>query len=277
MKIRLASWNVNSLKVRLPQVLDWLERSGADALAIEETKTTDDAFPAAAFAEAGFWCRYAGQRTYNGVAIVGRKSRWAEPRRAILSIPGYPDEQKRFIALDLLPAPAAGPADASEGAFAPLRFCCGYFPNGMAVGSSKYLYKLDWLAALARSLRGMLAENPRLVLGGDFNIAPEDRDLWNPAAWAGQTPCSAPEREAFRRLLSLGLADSFRLFDEPGESYSWWDYRQSGFERNHGMRIDMLLVSKALAPAVSGAAIDAAPRANPQPSDHAPVTVDLNL
>lgn len=272
MKIRLASWNVNSLKVRLPQVLDWLERSGTDALAIEETKMTDDAFPAEAFAERGFWCRFAGQRTYNGVAVIGRRSRFAEPAAFISGIPGYPDDQKRFLALDLLPADAS---DAWSGA--PIRFCCGYFPNGMAVGSSKYLYKLDWLAALSRTLRAMLAENPRLVLGGDYNIAPEDRDLWNPAAWAGQTPCSAPERETFRRLLSLGLSDSFRLFGEPAESYSWWDYRQSGFEKNHGMRIDMLLVSEALKPWVANAAIDAGPRANPQPSDHAPVLVDLKV
>ncbi len=267
--LRFASWNVNSLKVRLPQVLDWLHSSGTDALVIEETKLVDDAFPKAEIEAAGFDVIFTGQKTYNGVALLARRDRLTlvDP---VLNLPGYPDEQKRFIAATLIPKAANGQPAAD-----PIRFCGAYFPNGMAVGSGKYLYKLDWIAHLERTLRAFLKETPRLVLGGDFNIAPEDRDLWDPIGWSGKILCSAPEREAFRSLLEAGFVDSFRLFEQPEGAYSWWDYRQQGFERNHGLRIDFLLLSQALEPLALNAGIDTAPRANPQPSDHAPVTVTL--
>lgn len=264
-RLRFASWNVNSLKVRLPQVLDWLALSGADALVMQETKMTDDVFPAAAFNAAGFDVVFTGQKTYNGVALAVKRSVLRTPEAVELGLPGYPDAQKRFVSALL--TPVAGDD--------PIRFCGGYFPNGQEVGSNKYLYKLDWISVLTRHLKALLAENPRLILGGDFNIAPADADVWNPAAWEGRILCSAPERAALSRLLSLGLCDSFRLFEQPAATFSWWDYRQSGFEKNHGLRIDLLLVSDALAGAVRNAAVDARPRANAQPSDHAPVTVDL--
>ena len=187
----------------------------------------------------------------------------------MLGLSGWPDPQKRFISALL--SPLAAPEQP------PIRFCGGYFPNGQAVGSSKYLYKLDWIAVLERTLKTYLADTPRLVLGGDFNIAPADADVWNPEAWRGKILCSEPERKALERLFALGLYDSFRLFTQPAERFSWWDYRQSGFERNHGLRIDLLLVSEALKGAVESASIDDGPRGNPQPSDHAPVMLDLSL
>lgn len=267
-RLRLASWNVNSLKVRLPQVLDWLESAKIDALVMQETKTTDDVFPQTAFAEAGFDVFFLGQKTYNGVALCSRQTT-VKTSDVVLGLPGWPDPQKRFISALL--SPLAAPEQP------PIRFCGGYFPNGQAVGSSKYLYKLDWIAVLERTLKTYLADTPRLVLGGDFNIAPADADVWNPEAWRGKILCSEPERKALERLFALGLYDSFRLFTQPAERFSWWDYRQSGFERNHGLRIDLLLVSEALKGAVESASIDDGPRGNPQPSDHALVMLDLSL
>ena len=264
-QLRLASWNVNSLKVRLPQVLDWLALSGSDVLVLQETKLTDELFPKEAFEEAGFDVVFTGQKTYNGVALVTRRSTFNVPEAVELNIPGYPDDQKRFVSAVL--APLAGGE--------PLRFCGAYFPNGQEIGTSKYLYKLDWISTLTRHLRHLLEENPRLVLGGDFNIAPAEADTWNPAYWEGKILCSPAERAALRRLEGLGLRDSFRLFEQPAETFSWWDYRQSGFEKNHGLRIDLMLVSEALAPAVKSAGIDSRPRGNAQPSDHAPATLLL--
>lgn len=267
--LRFASWNVNSLKVRLPQVLDWLEASRTDAVVLQETKLVDELFPREAIEAAGYDVVFTGQKTYNGVALLARREKFALAE-TVLNLPGYPDEQKRFVAATLTPKTAAGAA-------APIRFCGAYVPNGMAVGSGKYLYKLDWLAQLERTMRAFLAETPNLILGGDFNIAPASRDLWDPVGWADGILCSGPEREAFASLLGAGLADSFRLFEQPEGAYSWWDYRQQGYERNHGLRIDCLLVSSALVPNVCAAAIDTAPRGNAQPSDHAPVTVDIAL
>lgn len=265
-RIRLATWNVNSIKVRLPQVLDWLERARVDALVMQETKSTDEAFPREAFEAAGFDVLFSGQKTYNGVALCTRRDALSvsEPE---CGIPGYADPQRRFISALLTPK-AGGES---------LRFCGAYFPNGAAVGASKYLYKLDWIAALERHLKAQLERTPRLVLGGDFNIAPEDADLWDPELWRGRILCSAAERSAYRRLLDLGLADAFRRFPQAPETFSWWDYRQSGFEKNRGLRIDLLLVSEALLPRLAASAIDAGPRANPQPSDHAPATADIDL
>lgn len=268
-KITLASWNVNSLKVRLPQLIDWLDASKADAVVLQETKLTDDAFPAGMLAAAGYDAVFTGQKTYNGVALLTRRETMEAPAQTDLNMPGYPDEQKRLVAATLRPRGA--PEETS------LRFVGAYFPNGMAPGSWKYLYKLDWLRALRRYLERSLETSPRLVLGGDFNIAPADIDVWDPAGWADGVLVSAPERDAFCSLLSLGLFDSFRAVHPKDEAYSWWDYRFHAFENNHGLRIDHLLVSEALKPALSDARIDETPRSNLQPSDHAPVTVTLTL
>lgn len=264
-QLRLASWNVNSLKVRLPQVLEWLELSRTDALVLQETKLTDDLFPMEAFLEAGFDAVFTGQKTYNGVALISRRSTVRTPEAVELNIPGYPDDQKRFVSALLTPV-AGGE---------PIRFCGAYFPNGQEIGTSKYLYKLDWISTLSRHLRALLEASPRLILGGDFNIAPAEADTWNPAYWEGKILCSPAERAALRRLEALGLRDSFLLFSQPAETFSWWDYRQSGFEKNHGLRIDLMLVSDALVPFVKEAAVDPRPRGNAQPSDHAPATLLL--
>ena len=268
--ITLASWNVNSLKVRLPQVLAWLGETKADAAVLQETKLADGLFPAEACEAAGYRALYFGQKTYNGVALLARKDVFEDFSESDVDrgIPGYPDEQKRLIAATL----RVRGAPESEA----IRFVGGYFPNGTEPGSSKYLYKLDWLRALAGYLRKSLAAHPRLVIGGDFNIAPQDIDVWDPAGWKGKILVSDPERAAFAHLLRLGLSDSFRLLHPAeGGQYSWWDYRMKGFESNHGLRIDHLLVSDALKPEVAAAGIDRRPRGNAQPSDHAPVTVTI--
>jgi len=255
--MKLATWNVNSLKVRLPHVLDWLAATQADVLCLQETKMEDRVFPFAELEAAGYHAAHNGQKTYNGVAILARGT--LEDVR--YNIPGFADEQKRVIA-----ATVNG-----------LRIVCAYMPNGQAVGSDKYDYKLRWLAALAGCLREELQRWPQLVLLGDYNIAPEDRDVHDPAAWKDQILCSEPERAAFRQLLDLGLADAFRLFEQPEKIYSWWDYRQMGFRLNRGMRIDHILLSQPLAATCSACVIDKAPRKLERPSDHAPVIATLEL
>ena len=199
------------------------------------------------FREAGFDAVFTGQKTYNGVALVTRKSTVSGLEAVELNIPGYPDDQKRFVSALITPAAGGDP----------IRFCGAYFPNGQEIGTSKYLYKLDWISTLSRHLKKLLEASPRLILGGDFNIAPAEADTWNPAYWEGKILCSPAERGALKRLEALGLRDSFRLFSQPAETFSWWDYRQSGFEKNHGLRIDLMLVSDALVPLVKEAAIDA--------------------
>jgi len=253
--MRLAAWNVNSLKVRLDQVLAWLARHRPDALCLQETKLEDANFPVDAFREAGWHVAYTGQKTYNGVAIVSPHA----IRDVQTGIPGLADEQKRLI---------AGTVD-------DVRVVCAYMPNGQAVGSDKYAYKLAWLRALHDWLRGELGAHAHLALLGDYNIAPEDRDVHDPALWAGQVLCSEPEREAFRRLLALGFADSFRLFEQAPATFSWWDYRQGGFRRNLGLRIDHVLLNPALAARCTAAGIDVAPRRHERPSDHAPVWAEI--
>lgn len=233
--ITFASWNVNSLKVRLPQLLDWLKASGVDAIVLQETKLTDDVFPVRAIEEAGYDVVFAGQKTYNGVALLSKRSVFLPPQDVLLALPGFPDDHKRFVAATLT----------AKDAGRPIRFIGGYFPNGMTPGSWKYLYKLDWLAALSKHLRDALAQCPDVVLGGDFNIAPEDADVWTRGA-KGRHSGERPERAAFRELLKLGFTDSFRLLSDETARYSWWDYRMKGFENNHGLRIDHLLVSEAL-------------------------------
>ncbi|MEY8688987.1 MAG: exodeoxyribonuclease III [Leptothrix sp. (in: b-proteobacteria)] len=258
--MRLATWNVNSLAVRLPQLLAWLEQQQPDAAVLQETKLTDDKFPAAELAAAGWQAAWFGQKTYNGVALLSRT-----PIEAVQhNIPGFDDPQARVIAATL-----AGPQGA------PLRVVGGYFPNGQAPDSDKFIYKMAWLKALQGWLAGQLAEYPDLVLMGDFNIAPEDRDVFDPVAWAGQIHCTPEERGHFQALLGLGLVDAFRLFEQPPKIWSWWDYRNLAFRKNQGLRIDHILVSQALKSRVSACNVDKAPRKNERPSDHAPVIVEL--
>ena len=259
--MKLATWNVNSLAVRLPQVLDWLTTNPVDALVLQETKLTDDKFPRAEIEAAGYAVQWFGQKTYNGVALLSR----APAGDVAKNIFGFADEQARVIAGTL----------AAEGG--DLRVIGAYFPNGQAPGSEKFEYKMQWLRALRDWLREQLAAHPRLVLMGDFNIAPEDRDVHDPVLWAGQIHCTPEEREHFRQLVGLGLVDAFRLFEQPPKSWSWWDYRNLAFRKNQGLRIDHILVSAALQPAVSACAIDKLPRKNERPSDHAPVVVELAL
>ena len=249
--MKLATWNVNSLKVRLPQLLEWLETQQPDVVCLQETKLEDHNFPHAEIEAAGYQVAFSGQKTYNGVALLARET----PQDIVCGNPHFPDPQKRLIA-----ATVNG-----------IRVICAYIPNGQALDSDKYVYKLAWLDALQIWLGEELAANPQLALAGDFNIAPEDRDVHNPAAWAGQILCSAPERNAFQHMLDLGLKDSFRLFEQPEKSFSWWDYRMLGFQKNQGLRIDHILLSTPLATRCTAAGIDREMRKRERPSDHAPV------
>jgi len=250
--MKLASWNVNSLNVRLPHVLDWLRSQQPDALCLQELKLEDAKFPLAAIEDAGYHAVFDGQKTYNGVAILSR----SRPEDVSKGMPGFADEQKRVIA-----ATVNG-----------LRVICIYVPNGQSLESDKYQYKLRWLEALAGYMKQQIADYGEVALLGDYNIAPEDRDVHDPKAWEGQVLCSAPERAALQKLMALGLKDSFRLFDQPDKSYSWWDYRMNGFRRNLGLRIDHILLTEPVAARCESAAIDLAPRKLERPSDHAPVT-----
>ena len=255
--MKLATWNVNSLKVRLPHLLDWLASQQPDVVCLQETKTEDANFPLAAIEAAGYRAAVSGQKTYNGVAILSREAlSEVQP-----GIPGFEDEQKRVLA-----ATVSG-----------VRVVCAYVPNGQSVGSEKFEYKLRWLAALESWLREELLRAPRLALLGDYNIAPEDRDVHDPKLWEGQVLVSEPERRAFGRLLSLGLKDSFRLFPQADKSFSWWDYRMGAFRPNRGLRIDHIMLPSELAGKCVSCAIDPAPRKLERPSDHAPVIANLQL
>jgi exodeoxyribonuclease-3 len=253
--MKLATWNVNSLAVRLPQLLDWLAANPVDAIVLQETKITDDKFPHAPIEAAGYEVQWFGQRTYNGVAMLSR----TPATDVVRNIPGFVDEQARVIA----------------GTVGGFRVVNGYFPNGQAPDSDKFTYKMRWLQALHDWLQGELQQHERLVLLGDYNIAPEDRDVYDPVAWAGQIHCTPQEREHFRQLLALGLHDAFRLFEQPPKSWSWWDYRNLAFRKNQGLRIDHVLISEALKPRVTACTIDKLPRKNERPSDHAPVVVEI--
>ncbi len=255
--MKLATWNVNSLNVRLPQVLDWLAANQPDALCLQETKLTDDKFPRADIAAAGYQAQWFGQKTYNGVALLTKSA----ATDVLKNIPGFDDEQARVI---------AGTVDG-------VRVIGAYFPNGEAPDSAKFQYKMKWLEALRDWVRAELASHPKLALLGDYNIAPEDRDVYDPVAWFGQIHCTTEERDHFQQLLSIGMVDAFRLFDQPPKSWSWWDYRNLAFRRNQGLRIDHILVGEALKPQVTACVIDKAPRKNERPSDHAPVWVELNI
>lgn len=255
--LKIATWNVNSLRVRLPQVLNWLKDQQPDMLALQETKMADAEFPNGELETLGYRAVFSGQKTYNGVALLSR----LPATDVVTELPGLDDPQKRVLGATI----------------GWLRVLNLYVPNGQSVGTDKYHYKLDWLSKLAEYLPTELATYPQLVILGDFNIAPEDRDVHDPAAWAGQVLCSEPERAALRRLLDLGLADTFRLFDQDDNLFSWWDYRAAAFRRNLGLRIDLILASSALASACTGCRIDKAPRRLERPSDHAPVIAEFTI
>ena len=275
--VRIAAWNVNSLKVRLPQVLRWLQdqekaKQPIDALCLQELKLTDDKYPHKELEDAGYLSLAAGQKTYNGVAIILRKAALAPIAsdtetaflKPIRNIPNHIDEQQRILAATVCFAGTQ-----------PMRLVSAYFPNGQSPESDKFQYKLSWLNALQTWLREELGQNQRLALLGDFNIAPADEDVHDPKAWEGQNLVSPPERDAFQELIKLGLADSFRMFDQAPKTFSWWDYRMMGFRRNAGMRIDHILLSEALKEKCSASTVDKEPRTWEQPSDHAPVIATI--
>lgn len=253
--MKLATWNVNSLTVRLPHVLDWLAANQPDVLCLQETKQEDSKFPYAALEEAGYHAVHNGQKTYNGVAIIS-----PHPIENVhLDLPDFADTQKRIIAATI------------QG----VRVICAYVVNGQSVDSDKYQYKLNWLGVLHAWVKEELRQHDKLALLGDYNIAPDDRDCHDPVAWQGQVLVSPPEREAFQQLLALGLHDSFRLFNEEAGQFSWWDYRMAAFRRNKGLRIDHILISEALKPLCQSCIIDKAPRKLERPSDHTPVVLTL--
>jgi len=255
--MKIASWNVNSLRVRLPHVLDWLDSQQPDLLGLQETKTIDDAFPADEIREAGYEVLYSGQKTYNGVAILSKQP----GEDVITDLPGLDDPQRRVLAAT----------------FGDVRFINLYVPNGSEVGSEKYAYKLDWLQKLHDYLQEQLQQHEKLVMVGDFNIAPEDADVHDSEKWHDCILVSEPERAALQGMLDLGLQDTFRLFEQAEKSFSWWDYRAAGFRRNHGLRIDLVLASEAMCAQCQASMIDKEPRKLERPSDHAPVFADFDL
>ena len=253
--MKLATWNVNSLTVRLPQVLDWLSANPVDVLVLQELKMTDDKFPTDAFTQAGYHSHGFGQKTYNGVAILSR----TPATNVVRNIPGFSDDMSRVISADV----------------GDLRVIGAYFPNGQEPGSDKFEYKMSWLKGLRDWVRAELVAHPKLVLMGDYNITFDDDDVWDPVGLKDTIHCTDEERYHLNALIALGLHDAYRLFPQEAKSYSWWDYRDAGFRRNRGMRIDHILVSNALKPQVRGCVIDKTPRKNERPSDHAPVVVEL--
>ena len=259
--MKLATWNVNSLKVRLPHLIEWLAQARPDVLCLQELKLEDAKFPHAELQAAGYHSAVSGQKTYNGVAILSR----APLADVVKNIPGFADEQSRVIAATL---------DTPAGA---IRLVNGYFVNGQAPGTEKFEYKMSWLRGLRDWLREELAAHPQLVLLGDFNIAPEDRDSYDPEGLRETIHHTTEERDHFRQLMGLGLVDSFRLFEQPEKSFSWWDYRMLGYQKNRGLRIDHILVSEPLRSRVAACSIDRAPRKREKPSDHAPVTIELSI
>ncbi|MGA8204212.1 MAG: exodeoxyribonuclease III [Woeseiaceae bacterium] len=255
--MKIASWNVNSMKVRLPHVLEWLAAAEPDVLVLQEIKQQTDAFPADVLDEAGYRSLANGQKTYNGVATVS-KTGIAEP---VIELPGLDDPQRRVLATTI----------------GGVRVINLYVPNGQAVGSDKYDYKLRWLATLREFLEAELAAHDKLVVLGDFNIAPADEDVYDPVAWGDEVLCSKRERAALRALLELGLTDTFRQFEQPEKTFSWWDYRAAGFRRNAGLRIDLILASPALAGRCTASYVDKEPRSWERPSDHAPVIAEFDV
>jgi exodeoxyribonuclease-3 len=255
--MKIASWNVNSLKVRLPQVLEWLERADPDVLALQETKLTDENFPVEDINRAGYQVVYSGQKTYNGVAVLARD----KLENPVTTIPGLDDPQKRVLAVNV----------------GELRVLNLYVVNGQDVGSDKFRYKLHWLNAVKTFIHHQLEHHKYLVVLGDFNIAPDDRDVYDPEIWHEKILCSSEERARLREILELGLVDSFRRFNSEGGHYSWWDYRAAGFRRNLGLRIDLILGSDKLMETATAAGIDREPRGWERPSDHTPVWTEFEL
>ncbi|HEX5489488.1 MAG TPA: exodeoxyribonuclease III [Rhodanobacteraceae bacterium] len=254
--MRIASWNVNSLKVRLPHVEQWCRGAQPDVLALQETKLGDDKFPREAIEALGYQAAFSGQKTYNGVAILAR----GPLTDVVAGVPGFGDPQRRVLA-----ATVGG-----------VRIVNLYVVNGQSVGSEKYIWKLEWLAMVTEYLRAELQRHGKVVVLGDFNIAPDDRDVHDPDAWRGQILCSEPERAALGTILNLGFVDSFRAFVEDPGHFSWWDYRQAAFRRNLGLRIDLILASGALRESMTAVSIDRTPRTWERPSDHTPVILDLD-
>lgn len=253
--MKIASWNVNSLKVRLPHLEAWCQAAAPDVVALQEIKMESKAFPHDAMRALGYECVVSGQKTYNGVAILSR----SPATDVVTDIPGFVDEQRRIIAATI------------NG----LRVVNLYVVNGQDTSSDKYRYKLDWLAAVTAWLAAEIQRYPDMVVLGDFNIAPDDRDVHDPEAWFEQVLCTTAERDAFKRILTLGLHDSFRTQQDEGGHFSWWDYRAAAFRRNLGLRIDLVLVSSALRERIRGVGIDREPRSWERPSDHAPAWVEL--
>ena len=258
--MKITTWNVNSLTARLQHVLDWTPANPVDALCLQELKLTEDKFPHEALSEAGYaHCAVFGQKTYNGVAILSR-----HPLRDVVrNINGFSDEHSRVIAATV------------DGPGGEVRLINGYFVNGQEPGSEKFEYKMSWLRGLHDYVRDELATHPRLILLGDFNIVPQDRDSYDPVGLRETIHHTTQERDHFRKLIELGLHDSFRMFEQPEKSYSWWDYRMLGYQKNRGLRIDHILVSHSLQPQVKSCSVDRTPRKWQKPSDHAPVTVEI--
>jgi len=254
--MKIASWNVNSLNVRLPHLTTWLAEAQPDIVALQETKMEDSKFPREAIEATGYRVAFSGQKTYNGVAILARQ----EPRDIVTDIPGLDDPQRRILVATV----------------GDVRIANLYVVNGQDVGTEKYAYKLDWLAKVRAFLAEEIRRHPNLVVLGDFNVTPDDRDIYDPVAWKEQILCSTPEREALKAIIDLGLHDTFRLFNDEAGQYSWWDYRQAGFRRNLGMRIDLVLASEALRARCRAAGIDRVPRTWERPSDHTPVLLELD-
>lgn len=255
--LKLASWNVNSLKVRLDQVLEWMESSQIDVLALQETKLIDENFPAQTFLEKGFHLVFSGQKTYNGVAVISRY-----PITDVLTdIPDLDDPQRRILAVTV----------------AGIRLIDLYVPNGADLTSDKYQYKLNWLQKVTAFIQQQMSVYSKVAVVGDFNIAPEDRDVHSPEEWNNCVLVSPAERQAFAEIMQLGLHDSFRNFEQEEQVFSWWDYRAAGFRRNRGLRIDHILLSNELNELCRKSAIDKEPRKAERPSDHAPVWVELDI
>ena len=253
--MRIATWNVNSLKVRLPQVIEWLQQTECDVLTLQELKLDNANFPAAAFAEIGYNYVFNGQKTYNGVAIIAKQP----IIEVVYDIPLFDDVQKRVISATI------------NG----IRVICVYVVNGESIASDKYQYKLAWLQQLENYVKDSLTKHQDIALLGDFNIAPDDIDMYDPIAWKDQVLCSVPERAAWTRLIDLGLHDSFRLFNQEERQYTWWDYRNFAFRRKMGLRIDHILVSNSLKQKISACVIDVNPRKNERPSDHTPLVLTI--
>ncbi len=255
--MKLATWNVNSLKVRLPHVLDWLDAHKPDALVLQEIKQVTDAFPADEFTKVGYESIASGQKTYNGVAVIAKET----PANPVTDFPGFEDPQRRILATTI----------------GDVRVINLYVPNGSEVGSEKYAYKLDWLGALRGFLDSEMQDHAKLVVLGDFNIAPADEDVYDAEKWGDAILCSPKEREALQAITSLGLTDVFRNFEQPEKTFSWWDYRAAGFRRNAGLRIDLILASEAMNEACTASYVDKEPRRLERPSDHAPVVAEFSL